>query len=154
MELLDKLDRAILILLQDNAHLTMQEIGRRVNLSKTPVHERIKRLERDGIIEKYVTLLDKKKLGNTLLVYCQVTLDKQTRETFAGFDVTVRQLPEVLECSRVSGAFDYLLKIIVRDMAAYNRFYQEQFSVIPGILHISSFFVMEEIKHTTVVPVG
>lgn len=153
METLDKLDQAILGLLQHNAHLTMQEIGQRVNLSKTPVHERIKRLEREGIIEKYVTLLDKKKLGNPLLVYCQVTLDKQTRDTFVGFDATVSELPEVLECSRVSGAFDYLLKIIVRDMSAYNRFYQEQFSVIPGILHISSFFVMEEIKHTTVIPV-
>ncbi len=150
---LDKLDRAILALLQTNAHLTMQEIGQRVNLSKTPVHERIKRLERDGIIDRYVTLLDKKKLDNPLLVYCQVTLDKQTRDTFAGFDTAIGQLPEVLECSRVSGAFDYLLKIIVRDMAAYNRFYQEQFSVIPGILHISSFFVLEEIKHTTVIPV-
>lgn len=153
MEGLDKLDRAILMLLQTDAHLTMQEIGQRINLSKTPVHERIKRLEREGYIEKYVTLVDKKKLGNSLIVYCQVTLDRQTHDAFVIFDAVIAELSEILECSRVSGAFDYLLKIIVRDMSAYNRFYQEQFSVIPGILHISSFFVMEEIKHTTVIPV-
>ncbi len=153
MDTLDKIDRRILGLLQENAHLTIQEIGQRINLSKTPVHERIKRLEREGVIARYVTILDKKKLGNGLMVYCQVTLDKQTRDTFADFDAAVRDLPEVLECNRVSGTFDYLLKIVSRDMETYNRFYQERLSVIPGTLHISSFFVMAEVKNSTVVPV-
>jgi len=150
---LDPLDQKILSLLQENARLTIQEIGQQVNLSKTPVHERIKRLEREGVIERYVTLVNKKKLGNTLMVYCQVTLDKQTRDTFAGFDQAAASLPEVLECNRVSGTFDYLMKIIVRDMESYNQFYQNRLSVIPGILHISSFFVMAEVKNTTIVPV-
>lgn len=150
---LDKLDRQILALLQENARLTIQEIGQQINLSKTPVHERIKRLEREGFIDRYVTILDKKKLGNLLMIYCQVTLDKQTRDTFADFDAAIRQLPEVLECNRVSGTFDYLVKIISQDMEAYNRFYQERLSVIPGILHISSFFVMAEVKNSTVVPI-
>ncbi|WP_077921898.1 Lrp/AsnC family transcriptional regulator [Spirosoma sp. 209] len=154
MELLDKTDRRILSLIQTNARLTIQEIGQQINLSKTPVHERIKRLEREGVISQYVTLIDKKKVGNSLMVYCQVTLDKQTRDTFAGFDTAVRDLPEVLECNRVSGTFDYLLKIISRDMDAYNRFYQERLSVIPGMLHISSFFVMDEVKNSTVIPVA
>lgn len=153
MEILDSTDRKILRLLQENAHLTIQEIGRQISLSKTPVHERIKRLEREGIIDRYVTILNRKKLGNLLLIYCQVTLDKQTRDTFADFDAAVRDLPEVLECNRVSGTFDYLLKIVSRDMETYNRFYQEQLSVIPGTLHISSFFVMAEVKNSTVVPV-
>ena len=78
MESLDKTDRRILSLLQQNARLTIQEIGQQINLSKTPVHERIKRLERVGIIDRYVTILDRKKLGNLLTVYCQVTLDRQT----------------------------------------------------------------------------
>ena len=142
MDTLDKTDLAILNLLQPNARLTIQEIGQQINLSKTPVHERIKRLERDGIIDRYV------------MVYCQVTLDKQTRDTFADFDTAVRDLPEVLECNRVSGTFDYLLKIVSRDMETYNRFYQDRLSVIAGTLHISSFFVMAEIKNSTVVPVG
>lgn len=153
MDKLDKIDRAILALLQENAHLTMQEVGKRINLSKTPVHERIKRLEQEGIITKYVALLNKKSLGNLLTVYCHVTLDKQTRDTFLEFDRIVGDLPEVLECNRVSGTFDYVLKIVIRDMATYNRFYQNQLSVIPGVLHISSYFVMEEIKNSTVIPV-
>lgn len=150
---LDAIDRKILTLLQDNAHLTIQEIGQRINLSKTPVHERIKRLEREGVIARYVTILDKKKLGNQLMVYCQVTLDRQTRDAFADFDEAVRRLPEVLECNRVSGTFDYLVKIVSRDMETYNHFHQERLSVIPGTLHISSFFVMAEVKNSTVVPI-
>jgi len=150
---LDKIDRQILALLQENARLTIQEIGQRINLSKTPVHERIKRLEREGVIEKYVTVLNKKKLGNLLVVLCHVTLDKQTRDTFLVFDGAIAALPEVIECSMVSGTFDYLLKVVVHDMEGYNQFYQERLSVIPGILHISSFFVMSEVKNTTVIPV-
>ncbi|GAB4044226.1 Lrp/AsnC family transcriptional regulator [Spirosoma foliorum] len=153
MDIVDQTDRKILDLLQQNAHLTIQDIGKKINLSKTPVHERIKRLEREGIIERYVTIVDKKKLGNSLLVYCQVTLDRQTRDAFTAFEVDVRKLPDVLECNRVSGTFDYLLKIVSRDMDTYNHFYQEQLSIIPGTLHISSFFVMSEIKNSTVVPV-
>ncbi|GAB3901207.1 Lrp/AsnC family transcriptional regulator [Larkinella knui] len=149
----DKIDRQIMALLQENAQLTIQEIGQRINLSKSPVHERIKRLEREGVIEKYVTLLNKKKLGNLLVVFCHVTLDKQTRDTFVEFDQAIAELPEIMECNLVSGTFDYLLKIVVHDMEAYNRFYQERLSVIPGILNISSFFVMSEVKNTTVIPV-
>lgn len=152
MDSLDATDRRILNLLQQNALLTIQEIGKQINLSKTPIHERIKRLEREGIIERYVTILNKKKLGNLLMVYCQVTLDRQTRDAFAAFDAAVRDLPEVVECNRVSGTFDYLLKIVSRDMDTYNRFYQEQLSVIAGTLHISSFFVMAEVKNSTEVP--
>lgn len=153
MEILDKTDRRILTLLQQNARLTIQEIGQQINLSKTPVHERIKRLEREGIIERYVTILNKKKLGNLLMVYCQVTLDRQTRDAFADFESAVRVLPDVLECNRVSGTFDYLLKIVSRDMESYNHFYQEQLSVIAGALHISSFFVMADVKNSTEIPV-
>ncbi|WP_338875429.1 Lrp/AsnC family transcriptional regulator [Spirosoma sp. SC4-14] len=154
MIILDAIDRKLLALLQENAHLTIQEMGQRINLSKTPVHERIKRLEREGVIDRYVTILDKKKLGNLLVVYCQVTLDRQTRDAFADFDAAIHELPEVLECNRVSGTFDYLLKIVSRDMETYNRFYQERLSVIAGTLHISSFFVMAEVKNSTIVPVS
>ena len=150
---LDKIDQAILTLLQADARLTIQEIGQRINLSKTPVHERIKRMEREGVIARYVTLVDKKKLGNRLQIYCQITLDKQNRDSFDTFDAAIADLPEILDCCRVSGTFDYLVKLIVTDMDAYNRFYQDRFSTIPGIVHISSFFVMAEVKSTTAVPV-
>lgn len=150
---LDKIDRAILNLLQADAHLTIQEIGQRISLSKTPVHERIKRLEREGVIARYVTVLDKKKIGHPLAVFCQISLDKQTADNFAGFDRAVLDLPEVLSCHLVSGTFDYLIQVIVSDMDAYNQFYRERLSVISGIVHISSFFVMTEVKNTTAIPV-
>ncbi len=150
---LDDTDRQLLTLLQQNAHFTMHELGQRVNLSKTPVHERIKRLERAGIIGRYVAVLDKSRIGSRLQVYCQITLDKQNRDTFALFEAAITGLSAVLDCSRVSGTFDYLLKIIVPDMEYYNRFYQDQLSMIPGIVHISSFFVLVEVKNSTAVPV-
>ncbi|GAB3996165.1 Lrp/AsnC family transcriptional regulator [Spirosoma daeguense] len=152
MESVDSTDRKILNALQQNAQLTIQEIGKLINLSKTPVHERIKRLEREGVIERYVTIVNRKKTGHQLMVYCQVTLDRQTRDTFTTFDESVRHLPEVLECNRVSGTFDYLLKVISADMETYNRFYQERLSVLPGAMHINSFFVMSEVKNSTIVP--
>ena len=110
-------------------------------------------MEREGVIARYVTIVDKKKLGNRLQIYCQITLDKQNRDSFDTFDAAITDLPEVLDCCRVSGTFDYLVKLIVTDMDAYNRFYQDRFSTIPGIIHISSFFVMDEVKSTTVLPV-
>ncbi len=152
--MIDRIDRQILDLLQQNARLTIQEIGQQINLSKTPVHERIRRLERDGVIDRYVTILNRKKIDSTLLAYCQVTLDKQTRDSFEIYEAAVRILPNVLECNRVSGTFDYLIKMVARNMDDYNDFYQEQLSVIPGTLHISSFFVIAEIKNSTVVPVN
>jgi len=84
---LDEIDKKILRLLQEDAHYTLKDIANKINLSLTPVHDRVKRLEKDGIIEKYVTLLDKKKLGNNLTVYCQVTLTKQTYDTSEGFNL-------------------------------------------------------------------
>lgn len=154
MDNLDNTDRKLLTLLQQDARMTIQEIGKQINLSKTPIHERIKRLEREGVIERYVTILNKKKLGNLLMVYCQVTLDRQTRDAFAAFEAAICELPDVVECNRVSGTFDYLLKIISHNMETYNRFYQEHLSVIVGTLHISSFFVMAEVKNSTIVPLG
>ncbi|MCY7351355.1 MAG: Lrp/AsnC family transcriptional regulator [Cytophagaceae bacterium] len=150
---LDETDKKILSLLQGNARLTNREIAEQINLSITPVHDRIKKLEREGIIEKYVTLLNRKALGRSLTVYCFVTLDKQRQESFLEFNEVIRQMPEVLECGVVSGNFDYLLKVVVRDMEAYNSFYQSKLSVLKSVSHMSSSFVMEEVKSTTAIDV-
>lgn len=150
---LDPTDRKILNLLQENALLTIREIAGEINLSITPVHDRIKKLEREGIIEKYVTLLNRKALGRSLTVYCFVTLDKQRQESFLEFNEAIRQMPEVLECGVVSGNFDYLLKVVVRDMEAYNTFYQSKLSVLQSVSHMSSSFVMEEVKNTTAIEI-
>ncbi len=150
---LDDTDRKILNLLQANALLTIREIAGQINLSITPVHDRIKKLEREGVIERYVTLLNRKALGRSLTVYCFVTLDKQRQESFLEFNDAIRQMPEVLECAVVSGNFDYLLKVVVGDMDEYNTFYQSKLSVLKSVSHMSSSFVMEEVKSTTAIGV-
>ena len=120
----------------------------------TPTHDRIKRLEQEGVIDKYVTILNKKMLGNPMMVYCNITLDKQQKNHFEEFEAAIIQFPEVIECSVISGSFDYLLKVIVKDMSAYNEFYQKKLSDLQSVAHISSSFVMSEVKSTTVIPIA
>lgn len=150
--MVDKTDLEILKVLQENAQLTFKEIAGRVNLSVTPVHERIKRMEREGVIEKYITIVNRKKIGNHLLVYCNITLNKQTKNNFSAFEETILKYPEVVECSIVSGGFDYLLKIITHDTESYNEFYQQKLSTIESVAHIHSFFALAEVKNTMVLP--
>lgn len=144
---IDELDKKILRLLQTNSQLTYKEIANRVHLTVTPVHDRIKKLEKEGFITNYVAVLDKRKLGKSLLVYSQVTLIKQTKDVSSIFNEAIKQLPEVQECHFVSGTFDYLLKILVPDMESYHQFHQEKLSVIDGVSIINSFFVMSEVKN-------
>ncbi len=146
---IDDIDKKILMLLQHNSTFTYKEIAQKINLSLSPVHDRIKRLEQEGVVEKYVGILNKKMLGVGLTVFSQVTLIRQTREVSQIFDVAIKQLPEVVECNFVSGSFDYLLKIIVADMEAYHNFHQMKLSTIEGVSLINSFFVMSEVKSTT-----
>jgi Lrp/AsnC family transcriptional regulator, leucine-responsive regulatory protein len=148
---LDNTDLTILNLLQGNAHLTIKEIAAAVNMSLTPVHERIKKMQHEGIIDKYVTLLDKKKLGKSLIVYCNITLNKQSADDFKVFNKAIGKLPEVVECSVVSGAFDYILKIIAKDMDDYYAFHQNKLATINCVSQINSFFVMNEVKYTTAI---
>lgn len=149
---LDASDIRILQLLQENAQLTIKEISQKINLSMTPTHDRIKRLEQEGVIDKYVTILNKKMLGNPMIVYCNISLDKQQKNHFEEFEEAIKQFPEVIECSVISGSFDYLLKVIAKDMSAYNEFYQKKLSDLQSVAHISSSFVMSEVKSTTVMP--
>jgi Lrp/AsnC family transcriptional regulator, leucine-responsive regulatory protein len=146
---LDALDLKILGLLQKNGSLNIKDIAEKVNLSVSPTHERIKKLEGGGFIDKKVWVLNKKKLGLNLIVYSQVTLVKQTREMSEKFTAAVKKMPEVLECSFVSGSFDYLLKIVVSDMDAYHTFHQLKLSDIEGVSLINSIFVLTEVKNTT-----
>jgi Lrp/AsnC family transcriptional regulator len=146
---IDDIDKKILLLLQHDSTLTYKEIAKKINLSLSPVHDRIKRLEQEGVVERYVGILNKKMLGVGITVFSQVTLIRQTREVSQIFDIAIKQLPEVVECNFVSGSFDYLLKIIVADMEAYHNFHQMKLSTIEGVSLINSFFVMSEVKSTT-----
>lgn len=145
----DQIDKRILKLIQHDSQLTIKEIAARINLSVTPVHERIRKLEREGYIDKYVALLNRRKLGKSLVVFCNVTLDKQRKESFEDFNQAIVEMEEVLECSVVSGNFDYMLKVVVEDGEAYNQFYQHKLSALKSVLHISSYFVISEIKYST-----
>ena len=93
-------------------------------------------------------------VGNPMMVYCNITLDKQQKNHFEEFEQAIKQFPEVIECSVISGSFDYLLKVIVKDMNAYNEFYQKKLSDLQSVAHISSSFVMSEVKSTTVIPLA
>ena len=146
---IDEIDKKILMLLQHDSTLTYKEIAQKINLSLSPVHDRIKRLENEGVVEKYVGILNKKLLGVGLTVFSQVTMAKQTLEVSQVFEKAIKLLPEVSECNFVSGTFDYLLKIIVADMEAYHNFHQMKLSTIDGVSLINSFFVMSEVKSTT-----
>lgn len=150
--MLDQTDKKILGLLQQDAQLTMKEIASRINLSQTPVHDRIRKLEREGYIERYVCLLNRRRLQKSLMVYCHVTLDKQRKESFEEFNNAISGMSEVLECCVVSGNFDYFLKVVTDDVEAYHEFYQQKLSVLGSVQHISSYFVMSEVKSTTELP--
>ncbi|MFV8326728.1 Lrp/AsnC family transcriptional regulator [Flavobacterium sp. ZS1P14] len=151
--ILDETDKKILRLLQEDAHLTLKDIANQISLSLTPVHDRVKRLEKEGIIEKYVSILNKKKLGKNLTVYCQVTLVKQNYDISEGFNQAILNMPEVVECNFVSGNFDYMLKIVLPDMESYHYFHQKKLSVLPEVSLINSFFIISEVKSTTVLPI-
>lgn len=151
---MDNTDKKILNLLQQNAQLTYKQIAKEINLTPTPVFDRIKKLESQGIIDRYVTILNKENVGPSLTVFCQITLIKQTKTTSQDFEKEINNLIEVMECSFVSGSFDYLLKIVVKNMAAYHELHQGKLSAIAGVSLINSFFVMAETKSTTAIPIN
>lgn len=149
---LDHTDKSILRILQKDALAKLKDISNAINLSVSPTHDRIKRMETEGVIQHYVALIDRKKMELGMVVFCHVTLDKQTKNNFAEFEQTILQFDEVVSCSLVSGSFDYYLKVVTKDVETYNKFYQEKLAVLPMVAHINSLFVMDEIKTTTALP--
>lgn len=149
---IDQIDLRLLKIIQANSQKTIKEIAEQVNLSLSPTHDRLKRLEMEGYIQGYVGILNRKKLNLGLMVHCQVTLEKQNRENFSSFEASIKEFPEVISCHLVSGNFDYYLNVLSADVEGYNRFYQEKLAVLPSVAHISSLFVMDEIKATTALP--
>lgn len=147
-ERLDDTDIRILRLLQRNARLTIKEIGAEVHLSSTPIYERLKRLEREGYIKRYVAVLDVGKLDRGFMVFCSIKLRQLSIERAREFTDTIRQIPEVTECYNISGRYDYLLKIHARNMKAYQEFILNVLGEIDSIGSIESTFVMDEVKHT------
>ena len=145
---LDSTDLKILKCLQENARQTTKELAAKVNLSTTPVFERLKRLEREGYIRQYVAILDAEKLDLGFEVFCSVKLKQMTRDVARAFTRTIRGIPQVAECYNISGEYDYLLKIHAPDMKYYNEFIINVLGTIDSIGSILSSFVMKEIKNT------
>jgi Lrp/AsnC family leucine-responsive transcriptional regulator len=150
---LDAADRTILRLLQQDAFLTTKEIAAQLQLTTTPVFERVKRLEREGYILRYTALLNRRKVELPMLVFCDVLLKEHNRDFLVRFEASVVELPEVLECHHVTGEYDYLLKLAVRDMDAYQHFIKEKLAALENIGRVQSHFVMTEVKNSTVLPV-
>lgn len=145
---LDKKDIEILKLLQQNARVTVKEISEKIHLSTTPVHERIKRMEENGVIKQYVTLLDHSKVKKGLIVICYVSLKEHSKNAGNKFIKTIQELNEVTECYNISGEFDFMLKVICEDMNAYYDFHVNKLSNIENMGHVQSIFVMGVIKQT------
>jgi Lrp/AsnC family transcriptional regulator, leucine-responsive regulatory protein len=145
---LDKKDLAILALLQQNAKITVKEISEKIHLSTTPVHERIKRMEADGVIKQYSTLVDHTKVKKGLMVICYVSLKAHSKNAGVKFISTINDMQEVIECYSISGEFDFMLKVVSENMDTYYNFHVNKLSQIENIGHVQSVFVMGIIKDT------
>ena len=143
---LDRIDLRILRVLQDDARITHQKLAEVVHLSASSVHERVKRLQRDGFILGYRAQLNPEKLGAALMVFVEVLLDRTVHDVMDTFKGAVQARPEILECHLVAGGFDYLLKNSVADMAAYRHFIGSGIWSLPGVRETRTYVVMEEVK--------
>jgi Lrp/AsnC family transcriptional regulator len=153
-ELLDAVDAKILDLIQHDAGLSVAEIAERVGLSSSPCWRRIKRLEDDGVIQRRVTILDREKLGLDFEVYCTVKLSLPTKDNLDTFEQSVRRWPEVVQCATVTGAADYELRIVTRDMHAFDDFLRDKILSLGLVSNIESRIVIRAVKNSTAVPLG
>jgi len=147
--ILDTIDKALLQLLQEDAKQTNKQLSLQLNLSVTAVYERIKKLEREGIITKYVSLLDKEKVHKGFTVFCHIKLVQHTQDYLTKFEEEVTSLDEVLECFHVSGDYDYLLKVVVKDIKQFRSFMVNKLTTIKHIGSTQSSFSISEVKNTT-----
>ena len=146
---MDAIDKKLLELLQKDTKKTTKEFSVILNLSVTAVYERIKKLEREGIIDKYVAILNRNKINKGFMVFCHIKLVQHTKEFISKFEKEVVKLNEVLECFHVSGDYDYILKINIKDMEAYREFMVTKLTTLQHIGSTHSTFMIGEVKNTT-----
>ena len=149
---LDEIDRKILTLLQQDSRLTLQEIADKVGLSPSPCHRRIRLLEERGIIAGYTATVDQRAVGLPVSVFVSIKLARQKEEDLQRFAKAVATWPEVLECYLMTGHRDYLLRVVVSDLAAYERFLKQKLTRVDGISSIESSFALDQIKYATALP--
>jgi len=148
---MDKIDKRILTLLQNDSTIPVAEIGKKIGLSTTPCWRRIQKLEEDGVIKRRVALLDPKSVNARVTVFVSIKTNSHNAEWLTRFSEVVVDFPEVVEFYRMSGDIDYLMRVVVPDIAAYDEFYQRLISKI-DITDVSSSFAMEQMKYTTQLP--
>lgn len=149
---LDSVDRKLLCLLQQDATLSLAALAEAVNLTTTPCWKRLKKLEDDGVLRQRVALLDPVKLGLPFIAFVQVKTSDHSREWYHRFVEAVSAFAEVMEFYRMAGNYDYMMKVVVADMAAFDRFYKNLVNSIKGLTNVTSTFAMELLKYTTALP--
>ena len=153
-ETLDETDRKILRILQRNSDLTVKELAAKLHLSTAPTFERQKRLERDGYIERYMAVVNPHKVGNGIMVLCNIRLKQHSQELIQEFMNVVQNLEEITECYNTSGDYDFLIKVYAHDMKSYQQFMLNTLGTINCIGSLHSIFVIDETKNTHGVPIS
>ena len=151
---LDRIDRRILSELQVDGRLTITELADRVGLSASPCLRRVKLLEERGVISGYVAVVNQGSVGMEINVFASIRLERQREEELERFNAAVAQWPEVMECYLMTGTRDYLMRIVVESLGAYERFIKDKLSRLDGVASIESSFALSRVKHTTVVPIA
>jgi len=150
---LDHLDRKILSLLQREAGINAAAIGERIGLSQSACWRRIQRLREEGVIRDHPVILDREKVGLTTMVFAHVKLTSHGRSNLSAFAEAVKGFPEVMDCYVVLGNVDFLLRIVTEDIKAYEQFFFEKLSQLPGIQEVTASMVLSDIKHSTALPI-
>lgn len=151
---LDAIDTRILAALQEDGRISNLDLAEKIGLSASPCSRRVHALETDGVIRRYVALLDPATIDLPVHVFVNVTLEKQTEASLETFELIVLERPEVLECYLMTGSFDYLLRVVVSDLAAYERFVLDHLARIPGVASIKSSFALKQVQYRTALPLG
>lgn len=152
MKKIDDTDKAILRMLQKDSTINIKEMASRLNMTKTPIYERIKRLEKEEIIEKYVAVVDRKKITSSIIVFLSGSLDVKKFEEISEFYEAIANVPEIMECYLMGGDTDFMLKVICPSLDTYHDFFSRKIATLPRIGQIKSSFVINEVKRSTVLP--
>jgi Lrp/AsnC family leucine-responsive transcriptional regulator len=150
---IDAIDRALIELLQKDSTQSVKQLAAHLNLTATPIYERIKKIERNGIIEKYTAVINPKKIGKDLLVFTNVSLKEHSKDYLLNFEQKILQIDEVIECHHVSGEHDYLLKVLVKNMDDYRAFLTHKLAKIANIGNVHSSFVVGEVKKDSIIKI-
>jgi len=146
---LDHIDKAILNFLQHDSRITIKEMATQLHLSTTPIFERLKRLEKNGVIQNYVAIVDAKKIGKKLKAFVSISMKDHSLVALEKFAKQINEFPEIIECHHITGESDFLLKVLVEDIGAYNTFVTEKLSAVPNVGNVVTSFALSTRKHTT-----